>query len=169
MSKKVENASILDLFMSKAKGAKKNPSEDSDVDQQPAKNFDDVEETDQSDMESMEAREKEGSEIENDLNQSSSTDLVSVHASNEVIVIHSCERPSRGQAPFRWSVKQQDYFTCTYPGIIGLNGKIGCRECREVNTLKLHATCSKVLKKKIVNHANSDAHLTTSNILKERQ
>ena len=109
------------------------------MDQQPAKNFDDVEETDQSDMESMEAREKEGSEIENDLNQSSSTDLVNVHASNEVIVIHSCESPYQGLAPFCWSIKQQDYFTCTYPGIIGLNGKIGRRECREVNTLKLHA------------------------------
>ena len=41
MSKKVENVSILDVFMPKAKRAKrakKHPSEDSDVGQQPAKN-----------------------------------------------------------------------------------------------------------------------------------
>ena len=93
MSKKVENASILD-FMLKTKRAKKNLSEGSDVDQQPPKNFNDLEKTDQSDMESMEAREKKGSGIENDLNQSSSTDLVNVHASNKFDVIHSCERPS---------------------------------------------------------------------------
>ena len=41
-------------------------------------------------------------------------------------------------APPCWSVKQQDYFTFAYPRIMFTNGKLGCRDCRNVDTLRLH-------------------------------
>ena len=136
--------------------------------------------------------------MENDLSESSSVGLpnANLNASNEIP--NSCEHSSQSIhsiAPSCWSVKQQDYFTSAYPWIIFSNGKIGCRECKNVNTLGLHAkqrshiskewiectvfpcktksretsAAQKYLRKNITKHAKSNAHVTATNILKERQ
>ena len=80
--------------------------------------------------------------MENDLSEfRSGCSLVCLlNASNEIP--DSFEHSSRSIhsiAPSCCSVKQQEYFTRAYPWIIFSNGKTGCRECRSVNTLGLHA------------------------------
>ena len=86
--------------------------------------------------------------MENDLSEFSSRSPVCLlNASNEIP--DSFEHSSRSIysiTPSCSSVKQQDYFTRAYPSIIFSNGKIGCRECRSVNSLGLHAEQSQMSK-----------------------
>ncbi|CAB3988370.1 Hypothetical predicted protein [Paramuricea clavata] len=79
--------------------------------------------------------------IGNDLSETSSVDLPNANPPMKfrILVNIQLDLFTLLHAPSCWSVKQQDYFTSAYPWIIFSNGKIGCRQCRNVNTLGLHA------------------------------
>ena len=163
MSKKIKRASLLDFFVPKAKKSKENPLKDSNEDinlqadncvlQQTNSNkqineiISDVSHASLGtgigeDNEMIATNFNNSSETENDQRKFNGNLQTMENDLSEFGSGSSFERSSRSIhsiAPSCWSVKQQDYFTSAYPWIIFSNGKIGCRECRNVNSLGLHA------------------------------
>ena len=88
-----------------------------------------------------------------------------------------------------WSHKQADYFQSTYPWLLLLRGKIGCKVCRNVSSIDMFrdhgmhlskewvncqisadaekSAAQKLLRNKILKHLNSKAHLTANKLLLE--
>ena len=73
------------------------------------------------------------------LKESASAGLLNNNCNCSNELGNSFEHSSRSTAPSCWSLKHQGYFTSTYPWITFSNGKLGCRVCKNVNTLELHA------------------------------
>ena len=93
--------------------------------------------------------------------------------------------------PQFWTLKQASYFSSTYPWILLLDGRIGCRVCKEINNIDIFrdhgmhlskewinceissdaekSVAQKHLRKKIMKHANSKAHLTANKLFLERE
>ena len=93
--------------------------------------------------------------------------------------------------PQCWSHKEAEYFQSTYPWLLFLRGKIGCKVCRNVSSIDMFcdhgmhlskewvncqisadaekSSAQKLLRNKILKHLNSKSHLTANKLLLEKE